>query len=562
MPDAFCDIAWYTDPADGSPLWRDISDYVEWQLGARISRRRSHELDQVTPGTLALTLLNEDGRFTAGNTTSPYYPQVLINRPIRIRARLNGNAKNRLLQEQARGSDTSEWSATQGSLAVDTTVVPAGQSSSIRWTAGTLSNGTYLRLGSTSIASPSGDAIEVTAGLSYALQCQARRDASVSCTMAIRVRWFDKTGAQISETTGSAVTLTTSFQAITYTVTAPAGAQHARVVLVSTTSTASSVVIYTSAWQFEQASSPTAWADPGKEYSRYVGYVDKWPHKWANGVLGVTAITATDLQKLLGRRFLRSLSWIADNQASGARVLGLLAAAGVTTAAVDSGVSLLGLTGQEATQSLMQSIRAATASEAGLFFIDRDGKPIFHDRARRQVPSSAPVITLTGDQCGEDLNFLVDDQLLLNDVVVSTDDGTEAPVQQDAASISSYGAYSGSFQTLLQTAAEAKDRALYLLAQYAEPRPRAGQITVEGHAYPSLLPDLLGSEIGQRIQISGLPSNGPSDALDLWIEGIQDVITDQTWTFTFDPSPAKVTASLILDHPVYGRLNSGNYYGW
>ena len=562
MPDVYCDIAWYTDPVDGSPLWRDVSDYVEWQLGVRISRRRSHELDQVTPGTLALTLLNQDGRFTAGNTNSPYYPQVLINRPIRIRARLNGNRKNLLLQEQAKGSDTSKWSATQGSLAVDTTVVPAGQTSSIRWTAGTLSNGTFLRLGSTSTASPTSEALEVTAGLSYAIQCQARRDASVSCTMAIRVRWFDKTGTQISETTGSAVTLTTSFQAITYTVTAPVGAQHARVVLVSTTSTASSVVIYTSAWQFEQASSPTAWADPGKEYARYVGYVDKWPHAWQNGILGIAAVTATDLQKLLGRRFLRSLSWIADNQASGARVLGLLAAAGITTANVDPGVSLLGLSGQEATQSLLQSLRAAAASEAGLFFIDRTGVPTFHDRARRQVPSSAPVITLTGEQCAPDLNFLVDDQLLLNDVTVTTDAGVEGPTQSDAASIQAYGAYSGRFDTLLQTTAEAKDRALYLLAQYAQPQPRAGQITVEGHTQPSLWADLLDSEIGRRIQISGLPSNGPSDALDLWIEGIQDVITDQTWTFTFDPSPAKTTASLILDHPVYGRLNSGNYYGW
>lgn len=563
MPDAYCDIAWYTDPTNGSPLWRDVSGYVEWQLGVRISRRRSHELDQVTPGRLALTLTNDDGRFTAGNATSPYYPQVLINRPIRIRARLNGAAKNRLLQEQAKGSDASPWSATQGSLAVDTGVVPAGQSSSIRWTAGTLSNGAYLRLGATSIASPTSEALEVTAGVSYAIQCQARRDASVSCTMAIRVRWFNKTGTQISETTGSAVTLTTSFQAITYTVTAPAGAQHARVVLVSTTSTASAVIVYTSAWQFEQASSPTAWADPGKEYTRYVGYVDRWPHAWQNGVLGMAAITATDRMKLLDRQLLRTTTWIADNQLSGDRVKGLLAAAGFTVsdADVDSGVSYLGLTGNEETQSLLANLRAAEESEFGLFFIARNGRPVFHDRARRQLPYTDPLISVAAHQCGPDLGFLVDDQLLINEVTVTTASGTEVAAQMDTASVNAYGTYSTRLSTSLAATIDAANRGQALLVKYAQPGIRVGQITVEANAQPSLWAALLDSEIGRRLQITGLPASAPSSSLDLWIEGVQDLITDQTWTFTFDPSPAPESVGFILGSSTYGTLNV-NTLGW
>lgn len=63
------------DDAEGSMTWVDISAYVNDNLQPIASTSgRQTDLDQVNPGTLSLTLNNQDDRFTPGNVTSPYYP--------------------------------------------------------------------------------------------------------------------------------------------------------------------------------------------------------------------------------------------------------------------------------------------------------------------------------------------------------------------------------------------------------------------------------------------------------------------------------------------------------
>ncbi|MGW4426386.1 hypothetical protein [Streptosporangium sp. NPDC004631] len=558
MPQVWCEIAFARDSADSSPLWRDVSADVEWWLGVRISRRRSHELDEVQPGTLHLVLTNEDGRYTAGNTSSPHYPNVRINRPIRLRARWPVSV-NLLLEGQARASTTTLFSSSAGSIAVDTVVVPAGQTSSIRWDTGALAAPDhYLRVGTVSGDTATSQAIPVTAGTVYTLSCRARRDASLALSANARIRWYDGSGAFLSDTGGSAVALSTSFQALAVTGTAPAGAVWARQVIGTTTTAASSVAVYVSALQFERAAAASTWTSPGVEYIRYTGFVDRWPHAWTGGVLGYAALTATDRQKLLGRQLLGAVA-LTDNQLSGGRANALLAAAGITSTLVDPGLSVLGLTGDEARQSIQALLRAVARSEAGLFFISGDGGAVFQDRGRRQRPATT-VLTVTADQCRDDLNFVVDDALLINDATVLTNTGLES-TRTDAASIDDYGTYSTRLDTLLTNTAEAADRASFLLAKYAEPSPRAGQISIEARTQPTLWEELLGSEIGQRIQVTNLPGSAPSGVLDLWIEGVQDEITDQSWTFTLDPSPAAVTISFILDDPTYGTLDN-NKLGW
>ncbi|MFZ3558169.1 hypothetical protein [Streptomyces sp. BH055] len=66
--------------------WTDITDYVDVVQGVAITRGASDELSETQPGTATLTLDNSDGRFTPGNTGSPYYPYVRQNVPIRVSA--------------------------------------------------------------------------------------------------------------------------------------------------------------------------------------------------------------------------------------------------------------------------------------------------------------------------------------------------------------------------------------------------------------------------------------------------------------------------------------------
>jgi hypothetical protein len=65
--------------------WTDISTYVDVaKRGVTITRGASDELSETQPGQASLLLDNSDGRFTAGNALSPYYPYVRRNAPIRI----------------------------------------------------------------------------------------------------------------------------------------------------------------------------------------------------------------------------------------------------------------------------------------------------------------------------------------------------------------------------------------------------------------------------------------------------------------------------------------------
>lgn len=86
MPDVVTEIAFTTGPNDPSPVWVDVSPYVEAQSFISISRGRADELGAVQPSRMVVALDNRDGRFTPGNTGSPYYPNVKKGRRIRQRA--------------------------------------------------------------------------------------------------------------------------------------------------------------------------------------------------------------------------------------------------------------------------------------------------------------------------------------------------------------------------------------------------------------------------------------------------------------------------------------------
>jgi hypothetical protein len=65
--------------------WTDISSYVDvLKQGVTISRGAADERSETQPGAATLLLDNADGRFTPGNSGSPYYPYVRRNAPIRI----------------------------------------------------------------------------------------------------------------------------------------------------------------------------------------------------------------------------------------------------------------------------------------------------------------------------------------------------------------------------------------------------------------------------------------------------------------------------------------------
>lgn len=80
------EIAFATDPGD-TPDWTDVSEYLE---RFTVHRGRADELSPFSAGTAQITLTNEDRRFDPTYEDSPYWPNVVPMRRIRVRATWEG----------------------------------------------------------------------------------------------------------------------------------------------------------------------------------------------------------------------------------------------------------------------------------------------------------------------------------------------------------------------------------------------------------------------------------------------------------------------------------------
>ena len=76
--------------------WTDVSKWLD--LGYELNPKRGRESemgDPITPGTLTFTLVNDDGRFSPGNPSSPYYPNVVKGVAYRISIKVGGTPSPR-----------------------------------------------------------------------------------------------------------------------------------------------------------------------------------------------------------------------------------------------------------------------------------------------------------------------------------------------------------------------------------------------------------------------------------------------------------------------------------
>lgn len=83
LPELVVEVAFRTDPDAAVPEWEDVSEHA---MAVTVRRGRQHELDTVQAGTCTVRLDNGDRRFDPTYTHSPYYPNVLPMRKIRVSA--------------------------------------------------------------------------------------------------------------------------------------------------------------------------------------------------------------------------------------------------------------------------------------------------------------------------------------------------------------------------------------------------------------------------------------------------------------------------------------------
>lgn len=300
------DVAFETVPDDPNPAWVDVTDHALMTPGISITRGRSPEGGSVTPGMCSLTLTNDDGRFTAENVSSPYYPNVTLYRRLRVSWRDPDslgqfNLAGSLKASTEDGSLAGWWAAFFGS---DASTITA--------------DGARAFSGTKSVRV---DWPTTTNSVGAGVFLPARQAKGRTYVASVRV-WVPTGSPAVSfgdvfgGTPVVSSTVVNAWQQLTIAFTAGRFDHYLGVRPVSAPTAGQRV--WVDAIQVDEAAVgqfPAASRGSGPAFTtsapvedvdvsdRFVGFVDAWPTSWPSGPdLARAEITATDRLKRIGRR--------------------------------------------------------------------------------------------------------------------------------------------------------------------------------------------------------------------------------------------------------------------
>ena len=316
------------------------------------------------------------------------------------------------------------------------------------------------------------------------------------------------------------------------------------------------------------------WA--GTTYALFSGYARSWtpPTATYGPDYDTTVLQATDALSILEGVTIPAAGIAGAGELSGARVTRILTAAGWYAVAqglsdVDAGKSTMqGTTMGDTALSLLQ---LTADSEIGEVYVNGAGQVVFRDRhAPLTDTRSSTVQAVIGDTAGTvhpagtELPYAEvvrpdDDTTMANDIQATREGGTLQQVQ-DTGSIARFlfpRSYPRS-DLLLQTDTDARSWAQWVLYISKDDETRFDQVTIQPGASPAALyPQVLGREIGDRIQVWRDPPGMAAISKDCFISSITHTVTVDGWVTDWGlRSAAKYGSFLTLDNATLGKLGS------
>jgi hypothetical protein len=212
--------------------------------------------------------------------------------------------------------------------------------------------------------------------------------------------------------------------------------------------------------------------------------------------------------------------------------------------------------------SVAGAVAKVNEGEVGVVFARGDGKVVFHNRQHRQLKTTADW-TLTAIDLDPGTVVPADMQQVTN-IATSSRAGGATQAAQSASSITKHGQYPASYDSLLVTTdAQALDRINWQVGTHAEPGARFNQLQIDLlTASQTLQQNAQARELGDRLSITGLPSQAPAGLADQIIEGWTETLTAASWDMTFNTSPWGLEQAWILGDATYGVLGSTTRLGF
>lgn len=211
-------------------------------------------------------------------------------------------------------------------------------------------------------------------------------------------------------------------------------------------------------------------------------------------------------------------------------------------------------------KTLLDALQECETADQGRLFIDGAGRVAF-------ISSNALAATATyntsqrtyGDGTGEkpytDLEFVYNDQLIKNRVVVGRANGATVTVN-DTTSQGQYFIRTDSQSGYINdTDGQVVDIANVRLAVYAQPSLRIQTLGLNPRADTTIYTGLIGDEIGTRITVKRRPQSiGSAISRELLIEGVAHDVAPQGWESIYNLSPVPLPF-LVLDDNTFGFLD-------
>lgn len=609
-------VAFTTNPND-TPAWTILTEDREVLRSFTVNRGRSTELDRFQAGRATITLANEDRRFDPSYASSPYYPNVVPMRRLRILAnyggvdysvfsgyvdsweqqylppqeavcvvqatdafKVFGNAEvaSSVYAETIQSAGPSMWwrlgeasgaSSAGESITGDHPLTPVGNP-----TFGAPSLSGYDPDGAAQFAAATDglqgifhDAANFPFGAAGSLEFLYRDDSGFSLgpRIAVATLGTPATGVDSINSTEYHATLINSagtvFDAETSGVDFSGGSIH-HVVL--TWSAGSQIVIYVDG---VDRTGPTAtftgtMANPSAPtWAVAVNAVDypplvssSHPSTWDEISLWNVALTPA---QVAAHYAALTTAWAGDK--SGARINRILDTYPwpVADRIVDTGASEL----QTMTLggSVLSALQKVEETEQGALFVNKNGDIRFIDRNTLVSIISNDTF---GDGTGEleyaDLIYVYDDEILYNEAVVTREGGV-TQVVGDTTSQARYLRRTKVFDGMLyKTDADARGLAEWWIAHYKDPLLRATNMRLEPTAGNSLthFPSVLGRELMDRVSVRRRPQNlGAAIDQETLIEGITHDVTPDQWITTWNLSPAESQVYWLAE--IAGRGEAG-----
>lgn len=605
------EIAFASAPNVANPVWTDVTPYVR---SIQTKRGRNDELDQYQAGTCSVVLDNRDRRFDPLHSGSPYAPNVVPRKQLRVRATYGATTYPvfRGFIEGWPQEYEADADATVSITAVDPLAWLAKQSMRTPWelelkadspmaryrlgeSSGTIASdssgnsrhGTYE--GGATFNSRTG---LVTSDPDNAIGFDGVDDAvslpggfsTVALTIEAWIQVGKVTGYHqyiYDQGTGSYVSPYYDLLMLRFPAASDPAAGKLQFAYAGITATSSITVddglVHHVVARRTSAGDATIWIDgvnrtaSGNPNTATISANDaaigrstylKPDRGWFAGTIDEVLLYEYALSdaRIAAHHAAGSKPWAGE--LSSTRISKVLDLAPYNMArSISTGKSSLAKF--NGASSVLEHVQQVAASEAGRFFIAADGTAVFTDR--HSIFTSARYRTSQatfGDRAGElpyqtvEIDYTSAD--IKNEVTVNPQEFSQFTVS-DQASIDAYLQSSHTTETLEDNAARALDYAHYLLGRYKAPQVRIRSIRIKpGSDEAGIYPKILGCELGDRITVVRRPQSvGDPISQECHIESITHSISPGgNWTTEYTLSQAETRTYWRLGHATDGKLGT------